>query len=209
MSKKIFSLILFLLGFGIFMFTRRSEIVPTIQVAILIAPIFILRFMRIQPSKKGIILTLLGFLLSMNIALWGLFDMGEGSKAIIFSLIRSSILAILYFLPYMLDRLIYPKFKEKGAFSTLIFPIIVTAIFFLSSLEGPFDGAGMSSKYVYGPLMFKQSISVFGIWMFVFISSWFASIINYFWENNFLLKKQKNNTSVFMDFTHHFLIWRI
>ena len=191
MSKKYFSLILFLLGFVIFMFTRRSEIVPTIQIAILIAPIFILRFIRTQPPKRGILLTLLGFLLSMNIALWGLFDMGDGSTTIIFNLIRSSILAILYFLPYMVDRLIYPKFKGKEIFSTLTFPIILTAIFFLSSLEGPFDGAGMSSKFVYGPLIFKQSISVFGIWIFVFISSWLASIINYSWENKFDWKKIK------------------
>jgi hypothetical protein len=34
----------FFLGFGIFMFTRMSKIVPTIPVAMLIAPVFILRF---------------------------------------------------------------------------------------------------------------------------------------------------------------------
>lgn len=198
MTKKHYSLILFLLGFGIFMFSRRSEIVPTIHVAILIAPIFILRFIRTQPPKSGILLTLLGFLLSMNIALWGLFDMSDGATTIIFSLIRSSILAILYFLPYMLDRLIYPKFKGKGIFSTLTFPIIVTAIFFLSSLEGPFDGAGMSGKFVYGPLVFIQSISVFGIWIFVFISSWLGSIINYSWENKFDWEKIKKTALTFL-----------
>jgi apolipoprotein N-acyltransferase len=50
MKQKHQLLILFILGFGIFMFTRRSEIVPTISIAILIAPIFILRFIRIQPA---------------------------------------------------------------------------------------------------------------------------------------------------------------
>jgi len=35
-------LILFLLGFGIFIFTRMSKLVPTIPIAILIAPVFIL-----------------------------------------------------------------------------------------------------------------------------------------------------------------------
>ena len=191
MLKKKFSLILFLLGFGIFMFTRRSEIVPTIQVAILIAPIFILRFIRTQTAKKGILFTLLGFLLSMNIALWGLFDVGEGPMRLIFDLTRSSLLAILYFLPYMLDRLIYPKFREKGGISTLTFPIIATAIFFLSSLEGPFDGSSAKGIFVYGPLVFKQLASIFGLWGFIFIFSWLASIINYFWENNFTWKKIK------------------
>ena len=198
MSKKNYSFILFLLGFGIFMFTRRSEIVPTIQVAILIAPIFILRFIRTQPAKKGILLTLLGFLLSMNIALWGLFELSDSSMMLIYNLTRSSLLAILYFLPYMIDRLIYPKFIKKGIIRTIIFPVIVTAIFFLSSLEGPFDGAGMSSVYVYGPLILKQSLSVFGIWIFVFISSWFVSIINYLWENEFNREKIKRMILVFL-----------
>ncbi len=196
--KKITPLTLFLLGFGIFMFTRRSEIVPTIQISILIGPIFILRFIRTQPAKKGILLTLLGFLLSMNIALWGLFDMGDVLNTIIVNLIRATIIAILFFLPYMVDRLIYPRFKDKTMLSTLTFPIITTAIFFLSSLEGPFDGAGMSSKFVYGPLFFKQSISLFGIWILVFISSWFVSVINYFWENDFIWGKVKKVTLVFL-----------
>jgi len=190
-SKKYQSAILFFLGFFIFLFTRRSEIVPSFHIAILIAPIFILRFIRTQPARKGILLTFLGFILSMNIALWGLFELSNTSMTILLSLIRSSLLAILYLLPYMIDRLVYPKFKEKRILSTLTFPIITTAIFFLSSLEGPFDGAEMSGKFVYGSLIFKQIISVFGIWVFVFIFSWLVSIINYSWENKFEWKKIK------------------
>ncbi len=44
----------FFLGFGIFMFSKRSEIVPTIGIAIIIAPIFILGFIRTQTTKKEI-----------------------------------------------------------------------------------------------------------------------------------------------------------
>ena len=112
-QRKYLPLILFLLGFGIFIFTRMSKLVPTIPIAILIAPVFILRFIRTQPSKRGIWLTLLGFILIINIGLWGIFDMGGGISSLIFNLIRSTLLAILYFLPYMADRLIYPKFKDK------------------------------------------------------------------------------------------------
>ena len=187
----------FLLGFGIFMFTRRSEIVPTIQVAIIIAPIFILRFIRTQPAKRGIFLTLFGFLLSMNIALWGLFEISDSSMMVIFNLIRSSLLAILYFLPYMIDRLIYPKFKEKGIMSSLSFPTIATAIFFLSSLEGPFDGTTAKTIFAYGNLMFQQLSSITGLWGFIFIFSWLASVINYAWENKFKWKKIKGITLIF------------
>jgi apolipoprotein N-acyltransferase len=161
---------------------------PFIEIAIVIAPIFILRFIRTQPAKRGIWLTLLGFILSMNIALWGLFEFDEAWMTIFFGLIRSTLLAIVWFLPFMLDRIIYPKLSNKGVWSTFIFPTIVTAIFFLSSLEGPFDdGSGTISSfgYGYGTLVFIQARSLFGIWILVFIHSWLFSIVNYLWENNF------------------------
>jgi apolipoprotein N-acyltransferase len=194
------SILLFLLGFGIFMFTRRSEVVPTIPVAIVIAPILILRFGRILPRGKGILLTLLGFVLSMNIALWGLFDLNDQSTEVILGLIRSTLLAILWFLPFMIDRFVYPRFKGSGVLSTLTFPMITTAIFFLSSLEGPFDGAGMSSKFVDGFVFsaFTQALSVFGVWIFVFIASWFASLISYAWEEGFIWKRVKKSAFIFL-----------
>lgn len=193
--KKCLPAVYFFLGFGIFMFTRLSKLVPFIDIAILVAPILILRFIRTQPAKRGIWLTLLGFILSMNIALWGLFGFDELWMTVVYGFIRSTLLAFIWFLPFMLDRLIYPKFSNKGVWSTLIFPAITTAIFFLSSLEGPFDdGAGTLSSfgYSYGTLAFVQARSVFGIWILVFIHSWLYSIVNYFWENNFKWKQIKN-----------------
>ena len=191
MLKRYSSIILFISGFVIFLFTRQSKIFPFINLAIIIAPVFILRFIRTQSPKKGIFLTLLGFILSMNIALWGLFDINDKSTALIFNLVRSFLLAILYFLPYMTDRLIYSKLKNKGILSTLIFPISITAIFYLFSLEGPFDGSAVFSVYAYGNNTFLQFASVSGLWGFVFIFSWFASIINFAWENNFQTQKIK------------------
>ena len=189
-AKKYLPIIYFLLGFTIFMFTRMSKLVPTVSIAFLIAPIFILRFIRTQPAKRGIWLTLLGFLLSMNIALWGLFELDNPLQMALMSLIRSSILAIIWVLPFMVNRLIYPKFKDKGIWSTLSFPIIATAIFFISTLEGPFDdGSGTTSTFAYGSILFTQARSLFGIWTFVFIYSWLFSTINYFWENHFNWKK--------------------
>ncbi|MBC8442297.1 MAG: hypothetical protein H8D87_21740 [Deltaproteobacteria bacterium] len=175
----------FLLGFGIFMSSRASIIIPFIGVAIIIAPIFILGFIRSQTTKKGNLLTILGFLLSLNIALWGLFDVGEATSSLIYNFVRSSVLALLFSLPYIADRLIYPKLKEHMILSTLSFPIATTAIFFLISLEGPFDGDMISAVYGYGNLVFKQIASIAGLWGFVFIFSWLASVINYTWEKRF------------------------
>ena len=197
MIKKYISLILFVLGFGIFIFTRMSKLVPTIPIAILIAPVFILRFIRTQPAKRGILLTLLGFVLIINLGLWGIFDMGGGISSLIFNLIRSSLLATLYFLPFMADRLIYPKFKDKGALSTLTFPVITTALFFFLTIEGPFEGSYQMGKFIFGPIILKQLISLLGLPASVFITSWFASLINYSWENNFDWKKAKRSAIVF------------
>ena len=199
-TKRYLPVVYFLLGFGIFMFTRLSKLVPSIEIAIIIAPIIILRFTRVQPAKTGIWLTLLGFILSMNIALWGLFEFDEAWMTIFFGLIRSTLLAIIWFLPFMVDRLIYPKFSDRGVWSTLIFPTITTAIFFLSSLEGPFDdGSGTTSSfgYSYGTLAFIQARSLFGIWILVFIHSWLFSIANYFWENQFKWIKIKKSAIIY------------
>ena len=194
-KKKYLPIAYFILGFGIFMFTRLSNLLPFISIAIIIAPIFILRFIRTQPRKRGIWLTLLGFILSMNIALWGLFKFDEQWMTIVFGSIRSTVLAFIWFLPFMVDRFIYPRFKDKGALSTLTFPIVATALFYLTSLEGPFDdGAGTLSSfsYDYGSHAFTQVRSVFGVWALVFIHSWLFSTINFVWEQNFRWSKIKN-----------------
>lgn len=200
MSKKYIPLVSFLLGFGIFMFSRASRVIPFIipgGIAMIIAPIFILRFIRTQPTKKGIWLTLLGFLLSANIALFGLFEMETELFTILYSLVYASMIAIIFCFPYVMDRLIYPKLEGKGLLSTLTFPIFATATLFLVSLEGPFDGDAISAVYAFGTLNFKQIASIVGLWGFVFIFSWLASVINYGLENNFNWEKIKKVTVIF------------
>lgn len=184
-TKKYHALIVFVLGFGIFIFTRMSHFVPTIPITIAIAPIFILRFIRTQPAGRGIGLTLLGFLVIMNISLWGLFTDAGGLSVVLFNVIRSSLLALLYFLPYLLDRLMYPKFKDKGLLSTVIFPVISTAVFFFLTIEGPFEGSYQMGKFLYGPIMLKQLISLVGLPGSVFLTSWLVSVVNYAWEHDF------------------------
>lgn len=193
-SNRLKSIVLFILGFGLFMFTRYCKFLPSIHAMILIAPIFILRFSRTLPKWKGIWLTLLGFLLSFNIALWGLFEFDNESITKYFSLVRSSMLAIVWFIPFMVDRLVYPKFKNHKLLATLTFPIVATAMLFLITYEGPFDdGSGTTNSfgYSYGSILFVQIRSLFGIWGFIFIHTWLYAIVNYFWEQKFQWTKIK------------------
>jgi apolipoprotein N-acyltransferase len=173
------------------MSTRASNIIPHWDAAIIIAPIFILAFIRSLSTRKGNLLTLLGFLLSLNIAMWGLFDTGDEVASIIYNLVRSSVLALLLSIPYIADRLIYPKLKETRILSTLSFPVAATAILFLISLEGPFDGDMISAVYGY------EIASIAGLWGFVFIFSWFASVVNFAWEKGFNWGQIKSVTLTF------------
>lgn len=197
-SGRTASIVLFTLGFGLFLFTRRSEIVPTIPITIVIAPIIVLRFSRTLPAAKAIFYTLAGFILSMNISLWGLFDIRDQSLIIVFNVVRSTLLAVLYFLPYMIDRLVTPRFAANDFLSTLIFPAAVTGLFFLSSLEGPFDGTVAKTIYGHGPLIFQQLNSIVGLWGFIFLYSWLASILNHAWENGFEWRTTKWPASAFI-----------
>jgi apolipoprotein N-acyltransferase len=158
---------------------------------IVFAPIFILRFIRTQPAGRGIGLMLLGFLVIMNISLWGIFTDAGGLSVLLFNVIRSSLLALLYFLPFMFDRLIYPKFKDKGPLSTVIFPIMTTAVFFFLTIEGPFEGSYQMGKFLYGPIILNQLISVLGLTGSVFLTSWLASVVNDVWEHEFQWKTSK------------------
>lgn len=104
-------------------------------------------------------------------------------------------LAIFWFIPFTIDRLIYPKFKNHKVLSTLTFPVVTTALFFLLTLDGPFDdGSGTTNSYgyVYESLAFSQIRSVFGIWVLIFIHSWLNAIINFCWDHKFKWNKIKN-----------------
>jgi apolipoprotein N-acyltransferase len=198
-KKSYWPLAWFILGFGIFVFTRMSKLVPTIPIAILIAPVLILRFSRTLPVRRGNLLTLFGFYLSINIGLWWLYETNT-----LFNAVKNLLLALLYALPFMIDRPIHERFTKNGISSgltTLTFPVISTAIHFLSSLEGFFEGTIQIGKFVFGPIILQQLLSLFGISGFIFLASWFASTINYVWENGFDWGKSRKTALIFVAVT--------
>ena len=176
--------ILFVLGFGLFMLCRRSDFLPMIPQMIIIAPIIILRFSRVLPAGRSILLTILGFVLAFNIALWGIFDMGDPTLSLVFNVVRSTIIALYYALPYAVDRLIAPQLGRR-LYATLVFPAAMTASMFLSSIPPPIDGTAAKNVFATAPLPLLQIYALAGLWAFVFLWSWLASCINHAWENGF------------------------
>ena len=181
------SAVLFLFGFGLFVFTRRSELVPTLPLAIILAPVFIIRFSRTQPLLRATLLTILGFVVSIAVSLWGLFELGDDALEMVFNGARSILIALMYAAPVAIDRAIAHRLEHR-LLATFTYPVAATTVLFLVSLEGPLDGTVAKTIYGSGPLEVLQLYSVTGLWGFVFLWSWLASVANYVWENHFSQK---------------------
>jgi apolipoprotein N-acyltransferase len=175
---------LFVLGFGLFMLCRRSDFLPYVPWMIVVAPVLILRLSRILPLWRSIFLTTLGFVLAFNIALWGIFDMGDPKLSLVFNIVRSTIIALWYAIPYWIDRAVTPR-VGGGLYGTLVFPAAVTALMFLSSLVPPIDGTQAKNVFATAPLPLIQLYALAGLWGFVFLWSWLAALVNHAWERGF------------------------
>jgi len=175
---------LFLLGFGLFMLCRRSDFLPMVPAMIIVAPVLILRFSRALPFWRSILLTTLGFVLAFNISLWGIFDMGDPVLSLVFNIIRSTMIALLYAIPYWIDRGVTPRLGD-GLHTTLVFPAAVTALMFLASIVPPLNGTQAKDVFATAPLPLLQIYALAGLWGFVFVWSWLAACINYAWERGF------------------------
>jgi len=175
---------LFVAGFGLFMFCRRSDFLPMVPAMIIVAPVLILRLSRVLPLWRSIALTTLGFVLAFNISLWGIFDMGDPVLSLVFNVVRSTMIALLYAIPYWIDRAITPRLGDRLT-TTLVFPAAVTALMFLSSIVPPLNGTQAKNVFATAPLPLLQIYALAGLWGFVFLWSWLAACINYAWERGF------------------------
>jgi apolipoprotein N-acyltransferase len=175
---------LFLLGFGLFMFCRRSDFLPMIPAMIIVAPVIILRLSRILRVGWSMFLTFMGFALAFNIALWGVFDLGDPGLSLAFNIGRSTLIALLYTLPYWIDRLVTPRLGGR-LIGTLVFPAAATAVLFLSYLQPPLNGTQARDVFATAPLPLLQIYALAGIWGFIFLWSWLAACVNHTWEHGF------------------------
>jgi apolipoprotein N-acyltransferase len=175
---------LFLLGFGLFMFCRRSDFLPMIPAMIIVAPIIILRLSRILRIGWSMLLTFLGFAAAFNVALWGVFDLGDPGLNLAFNMGRSTMIALLYTAPYWIDRIVVPRLGGR-LIGTLVFPAAVTAVLFLSSLQPPLNGTQAKNVFATAPLPLLQIYALAGLWGFVFLWSWLAACVNHAWERGF------------------------
>lgn len=147
-----------------------------IPLAAWLAPIFVIRFFR-ESDKAGRNFLLLWLASAVpSIISWqgGTFFPPVGEALFFLAL------APLSLLPYVIDRMYYRRFGST-AWLTLIYPIAATAVDYFSA-NGPFGTFGAVGYTQRGFLPIMQIASITGIWGITFVMSWFASLVNHFWD---------------------------
>jgi apolipoprotein N-acyltransferase len=104
-------------------------------------------------------------------------DLGIVGNA--FGFVYGLVLAV----PYLIDRVLARR--HNGFLSTLAFPTALVLVEYLLSIWD-MTGSWFSIAYTQRDnLPLIQLVSVTGLWGVTFLVSWFASVVNWIWENDF------------------------
>jgi apolipoprotein N-acyltransferase len=147
--------------------------------AALFAPVFLLRFFRSQKTGRGYLLVVAALVFSNVISWWNT----SNDSTILVRIIFGVVVGVLYSIPFLLDRVLVRKFH--GFVSTLIFPVTFAAYEFLTFWPSPMSTYGSIAYSQFSSPTLTQLISITGLWGISFIVAWFASMVNWIWEENF------------------------
>jgi apolipoprotein N-acyltransferase len=174
-SKPIISLVILLAGTLLVGFSMGRWLAP---LAAWIGPVLIMRYYRDHKVWRGYLLILVAYILAFLIGFGEMWFFGWG-------VVLMSGLAVLYgllwSLPYLADRLMFTRLR--GFSSTLVYPLAVTTIEFVNIHTNPVGTWGMTGFTQYGDLPLMQLASVTGMIGITFLMGWFASVVNWAWEN--------------------------
>ncbi|MBN2569385.1 MAG: hypothetical protein JXB42_08145 [Deltaproteobacteria bacterium] len=151
----------------------------------------LLRFVRFQKPLVGYLFTVVVVTISSSIIWYGLFPLPL-PMWVLFNLMPALFVAV----PYLADRLIARRLP--GFLSTLIFPVAVTVMEYVMSFRPGSGTYGSLAYSQFGNLPLIQIVSITGIWGIVFLIAWFASTINYCWENGFAWKKIGKTAGIYL-----------
>ncbi len=161
------------IGAGLLVFSNGRWIIP---LATWLAPIFLMRFARTQPFKRGLALLLVA---NVGIYLIGWQGMIPGG----FFLPVASGVAIVFWLPYLADRLLVNRLK--GFAATLVFPLLQVTLEYINTMTNPFGSWGLLAYTQHSFLPFIQLLSITGMWGLSFLITWLAPVVNRAWEQGF------------------------
>jgi apolipoprotein N-acyltransferase len=162
-----------------------------------LAPLFLIRFMRTQRKLWGYLFMAIGLTVPFTIAYLG--GAGPGLPPVIFG----AMLGISSALLYLIDRVVVGRLPGQGLASfsaTLVFPFLMTGYEFLLLNKFAFGSSGSSAYSQSSNLVLMQMISITGLWGLTFITSWFASTINWIWERKFNWSEVKKGVVIYTSF---------
>jgi len=186
LSTDRFSLLWLMMGSALIGF---ASIQPSYPLAAWLAPVFLLRFVRSQPVRRGLLLVALGQCIALAINWY----IGTSPNPIL--AIPGIIVGLLYTCGYAVDRLVAPRLQ--GIASALIFPLAMTSMDWVDSqfasrltsylLPSLFSvgGSWNSPGYSQTNLLLLQTVALTGMWGLTFLITFFASTVNALWENGF------------------------
>jgi apolipoprotein N-acyltransferase len=153
-----------------------------IPVATWLLLVFALRFWRTQPLKRGFIIYTLVSIIPFYFAWQGVVPIpgiGYFIFVVILCVFNSSF--------FLIDRLLAPRLK--GFVSTLVFPLAMVTMQYIMTIVSPYGSFGSLAYTQYGNLPLLQVLSVTGLSGITFLLAWFASVVNWAWEQHFEWKK--------------------
>lgn len=122
-----FSFLWLVIGFGILIFSNGMQIIP---IAAWLGPVFLLRFLRTQKPPPGLILGFIINAVAFTIS-WRPAFMDAGEMFTLYS----TAFALVFFAPYLIDRLLKPR--VPGFAGTLILPTAFVVTEYLLHLVNP------------------------------------------------------------------------
>ncbi|MFO7996605.1 MAG: nitrilase-related carbon-nitrogen hydrolase [Dehalococcoidia bacterium] len=153
-----------------------------IPVATWLSLVFALRFWRTQPLKRAFIIYTLVYVIPFYFAWNGLVPIpgiGYPIFVVVISLFNASIFSI--------DGLLAPRLKGFG--STLVFPLALATMQYIMTIASPYGSFGSLGYTQYGNLPLLQVLSVTGLAGITFMLAWFASVVNWAWQQQFEWKR--------------------
>jgi len=172
--ERYFSFLYLLFGFAFLFFANGRWTIP---LATFLAPIFLVRFIRLNKAFKGFLFLLLAGFIS-NIFIWkGLMPVSG-----LFYFTMTFMMALFTALVFLIDRIISQRLK--GLASTLVLPCAFVLMDYISVMANP-GGTFGAVATTQSSLPLLQLISITGIWGITFVIYWTASIVNWLLDTDF------------------------
>lgn len=169
-----FSYLWLVFGFILLIFSNGMQIIP---IATWLGPVFLVRFLRTQKPLPGLLLGYVANAVAFLIC-WRPAFLDAGEMFAVYSIA----FALVFFLPYLFDRLLQPRMP--GFLGTLVLPAAWVATEFLLHRISPLGTFFLLPYTQSANLPLLQILSITGMWSITFLIGWFASVVNYAWEHD-------------------------